>query len=137
MANSYTSILQLAKPAAGDVDWDDEVNGNSNKLDTLLWQKFLTPTREVTATVLGSGSVGPNLSPSTQYFYRVTALSAFGETDTVIEASATQGLTARPIQVNWVAVAGATGYKVYKGTTTGVLFLLATLGVTTTYTDDG
>lgn len=137
MANTYTTILQLAKPTAGDVNWDDEVNGNSDKIDELLWQRYLAPTTEVTATVLGAGAVGAFLTPSTQYFYRVTGTNAQGETDTLVEADATEGVTARPIQINWTAIAGATGYNVYKGTTSGSLFLLATLGVTTVYTDDG
>ncbi|MCK5548634.1 MAG: hypothetical protein KAI64_06440, partial [Thermoplasmata archaeon] len=34
MANSYTTNLNLAKPAKGDVDWDDEINGNMDILDT-------------------------------------------------------------------------------------------------------
>ena len=36
MANSYTSNLNLAKPAEGDVDWDDEINGDLDTLDTVI-----------------------------------------------------------------------------------------------------
>ena len=36
MANSYTTNLSLAKPARGDVDWDDEINGDLDTLDTAV-----------------------------------------------------------------------------------------------------
>lgn len=36
MANSYTSNTKFAKPAAGDFDWDDEVNGNQDGSDFVL-----------------------------------------------------------------------------------------------------
>lgn len=35
MANTYTPNMNLAKPAKGDTDWDDEINGNSDKTDPL------------------------------------------------------------------------------------------------------
>lgn len=36
MANTYTTNLNLAKPEAGDVDWDDELNGNFDILDSMF-----------------------------------------------------------------------------------------------------
>ena len=36
MASTYTANLNLAKPAKGDVDWDDDVNGNSDILDAAV-----------------------------------------------------------------------------------------------------
>jgi hypothetical protein len=37
MANTYTTKLLLAKPARGDLDWDDEANGNYDLLDTCIY----------------------------------------------------------------------------------------------------
>ena len=36
MSNTFTNNLQLAKPDRGDVDWDDEINGNFDSIDTIL-----------------------------------------------------------------------------------------------------
>lgn len=71
------------------------------------------------------------------YYYRVTATNANGETlgsnEQSIVLSATGGVT-----LNWTAVTGATGYKVY-GRATGAELYIATIssGTTVTYTDSG
>ena len=38
--------------------------------------------------------------------------------------------------MNWTAIPGATGYKIYRGDTSGGELLLATVGAVTTYVDD-
>lgn len=69
------------------------------------------------------------------YYYRVTALVAGGETtpsaETSLEITINQG-----VNVNWGAITGATGYKIY-GRSTGAELLIATVGEVTTYLDDG
>ena len=52
------------------------------------------------------------------YYYEVTALIGTGETTASAEASATLSGTGS-INVQWGAVAGATSYRVYRGTTSG------------------
>lgn len=79
---------------------------------------------------LGAGT----LTTGTKY-YRVTALWNDGETLASTETSlAITGPAG--VNVNWSAVAGATGYRVY-GRSTGAETLLATLGLVTTWLDDG
>ena len=39
MATTYTPNLNLAKPAAGDLNWDDEINGNADALDAMFVQE--------------------------------------------------------------------------------------------------
>ena len=39
MANTYTPNYNLAKPAKGDIDWDDELNGNFDTIDSALNNK--------------------------------------------------------------------------------------------------
>ena len=39
MANTYTPKYNLAKPAKGDIDWDDELNGNFDTIDSVLDNK--------------------------------------------------------------------------------------------------
>lgn len=80
------------------------------------------------------------LPPSTTYYYRVSALDGAGgetlaSTETSGATSAAAGNT-HAMVVNWTAVAGATGYKVY-GRGAGVELLIATVGDVTTYTDTG
>lgn len=59
--------------------------------------------------------------PAGTFYYRVTALSSYGETLGSVEASATvTGATSR-IALSWSAVAGATGYRVYRATAPGGL----------------
>lgn len=79
---------------------------------------------------------GGTLAAAT-YYYKVTALSAYGQTTGSNEVSrATTGSTSRNT-LTWSAVTGATGYKVYRSTSSGAEQLLATLGAVTTYNDTG
>lgn len=70
-----------------------------------------------------------------EYFYRVSAIDANGESKASTETSLTIGLN-EGVNVNWGAVTGATGYKVY-GRTSGAELLIATVGNVLTYLDDG
>ena len=48
MANTYTSKLNLAKPAHGDVDWHIPINGNWDKLDSKLGPLYENITGDTT-----------------------------------------------------------------------------------------
>lgn len=69
------------------------------------------------------------------YYYRVSAINAIGETlasaETSFAAAADTG-----VNVNWGAITGATGYKIY-GRSTGAELLMATVGDVLTWLDDG
>lgn len=82
---------------------------------------------------------GGVLPPSTTYSYRVSATDAGGEslasTATTGATSATAGNT-HAMVVNWGAVSGATGYRIY-GRTGGSELFIAAVGSVTTYTDTG
>lgn len=83
-----------------------------------------------------TATTGGTLAAAT-YFYIITALTAFGETSKSNEVSqATTGATST-VGLSWAAVTGATGYRVYRSTSTGTEQLLATLGAVTSYTDTG
>jgi hypothetical protein len=69
------------------------------------------------------------------YTYEVTAYNAVGETVGSTSASITLSATGG-VAVNWSAVSGATGYKVY-GRASGAIGLLADVGNVLTYTDSG
>jgi hypothetical protein len=72
------------------------------------------------------------------YYYRVSALTAVGETLASTETSlaVSGGAGANGVVVNWNAVPGATGYKVY-GRTTAAEQLMATVGAVLAWTDNG
>lgn len=73
-------------------------------------------------------------------FWVITALSANGETTKSNEVTATLTGSTSSAALSWPQVANATGYKVYRGTTTGgenKLLTTINLGSTLTYTDTG
>ncbi len=56
MASTYTANLNLAKPAKGDVDWDDDVNGNSDILDAAVGQEHYPDGRHKNTISIGDDS---------------------------------------------------------------------------------
>jgi hypothetical protein len=70
------------------------------------------------------------------YYYRVTALNAAGETLASTETSLVIAAGPQGVNVNWGAVAGATGYKIY-GRSIGAELFIAQVGAVTTYLDGG
>lgn len=143
MAETLTENLRLSKRDTGDLNWGAGANANLELLDKHNQLKLLRPPRTLMST-LGSGSVGANLTGSTTYFYKVTAINAAGETTEnlipiVVEAQVTQPVTPVPVILQWETVKGATGYRIYKSTSTGTeKFLAEVTGESAAiYTDDG
>ena len=99
----------------------------------------------VPASPLQSNAVaasGGSLTTGTTYYWVITAVFAYGETVVSNEKSlaiSTPNLTAN---LSWAAVTGATGYNVYRSTTSGTygatsLVTGITGGSTLTYSDTG
>jgi len=65
-----------------------------------------------------NASSGGSLTASTTYYYEVTAVTAVGESAGAV-ATKTTSSTNKTITVSWPAVTGATGYNVYRTTTSG------------------
>lgn len=86
----------------------------------------------------GSATTGGSFTAGT-YYWVVTSITASGES--MVSNEVTQALTAnQELPINWTAVTGATGYKVYRGTTAGgenKLITTISSGSTVTYTDTG
>ena len=97
-----------------------EVNTVTFQVDTPINEAFST----------GAGT----LAPAT-YYYRVSAINAVGQTLASAETSHVLAGVGG-VNVNWGAVSGATGYKIY-GRTTGAELLMDTVGAVTTWLDDG
>ena len=102
---------------------------------------------EVTNTFANSGIVRlatPSITglvettgilPAGTYYYRVTALTAAGETLAATVDNITVSTT-KGVQITWGAVDGAIGYKIY-GRDSGSVLLINTIGAVTTWTDTG
>lgn len=70
-----------------------------------------------TITAIGS-SFGGYL-PAGTYYYKITATNQVGETTGSTEASVTLSTSGSSISLTWAAVTGATGYKIYRGGSSG------------------
>jgi len=81
----------------------------------------------------GASTTGGFLLGGTTYYYKVSAVDAYGETLAGIEASyaVPAGTNTNQITLTWNPVVGATGYKIYRGTASNGELLLATLNPTT------
>jgi len=95
------------------------------------------PSNLSVATSSSSGSC----STSTTYYYRVTAVNPNGETIGSTEVSITTGDSDTAIDVSFDSVEGATGYKVYRHTSSisdgsSVTLVDNTTKTTTSFTDD-
>jgi hypothetical protein len=84
-----------------------------------------------TLTELDTGSL-----PAGEKFYRITAINSVGETLGSSEDSIVVSGPSKRVQLDWTAVNGATGYKIY-GRGTGQAQLIDEVGLVETYIDDG
>lgn len=89
-----------------------------------------------TANAPSTATTGGSLAAAT-YYYKVTALGASGETIGSNEVSIATTGTTSTVTVTWGAITGATGYRVYRGTTTGGQNVYYAPGNVTTFTDTG
>jgi RHS repeat-associated protein len=87
----------------------------------------------LTATLAAGGA----LTVSQPYFYKVTATNAQGEFGPSNEATATPTVGNQTINLSWAAVSGATGYNVYRGTSSGGENVLIGQPVGTSFSDNG
>ncbi|MCY7286954.1 MAG: hypothetical protein LH624_01545, partial [Cryobacterium sp.] len=90
-------------------------------------------------TFISSATTGGFLADETIYYYRVSAVFAGGGESLpgpTGQYAVPSGTDANQVTLSWTAVDGATGYKIYRGTTSGGELLLASLGAVTTYVDD-
>lgn len=83
----------------------------------------------------GSGT-GGTLAANT-YYYKVTAYNHAGETIGSTEDSETVSGSTSKIDLSWTAVTGATGYKVYRGTSSNGQSVRVATVTTNSYSDTG
>lgn len=85
-----------------------------------------------------ASSSGGSLVGGTTYYYEVTSVTGTTESVAGSESSYTPptGTSTNQVTLNWPAVAGATGYKIYRSTSEGGEKLLASVGAVTSYADN-
>ena len=86
-------------------------------------------------TISGITTTTGTLAAAT-YYYKVTATNVNGETTASAEVSHVLAAPGGNV-VSWGTITGATGYKIYRSTTTGTEVFLTAVGEVTTFTDDG
>lgn len=92
--------------------------------------EFLAPPVQAAAATATTGGT----LPADTYFFKVTALNAQGETLVSNEQFVTTTGTTSTATVNWAAVTGATGYRIYATSgATNTETLLIQVGAVTTY----
>src|SRR3990167_5244186 len=114
--------------------WDDPENWSLNRVPA----GQCAPPVQNAATA----SSGGTLVDTTTYYWVITATNALGETLKSNQVSLVIASPNQTANLSWANVVGATGYKVYRSTTTDVYTptaLLATItsGSTLTYVDSG
>jgi hypothetical protein len=81
------------------------------------------PVQSTPSTTTTGGTLG-----AATYYYKITALTANGETVGSNEQSQVTTGSTSTVTVNWATVAGATSYKIYRGTSAGGENLYYTAG---------
>jgi RHS repeat-associated protein len=82
-------------------------------------------------------AAGGSLAPNTTYYYEVTAITAGGEGNPSSEVIAVTTSSNLTVNLTWPPVPNATAYNVYRATSSGAEVLLAQVGNTTSYSDNG
>lgn len=109
------------------------IYGTANVVATAALAAIGTPVLTLGTT----STTGGTLAAGT-YYWKLTAINASGETVGSNEVTATTTGSTSSQPLTWVAITGATGYKLYRGTVAGAEnTLVTTLGLVTTYTDTG
>jgi hypothetical protein len=105
----------------------------------ILGSLKIAPVGQVTNVVSVGGAVpGCILAPQQVWFYKITAVTPYGEGPASAEASVTAGGGSGCPTFTWNKVAGATSYKLYRGATTGTEGFIATItGGAVIGSDDG
>ena len=140
---------------AGDIDlsWDAPADSGGS---AITHYKIYRGTSSGTVTLLDT--IGPTLTytdqtmvPGVKYYFQVSAANSMGEGPLSNEVVSDPELPAAPyltaildgmtVELTWeptllLGQPPITGYNIYRGTSSGDLSLLATLGNATTYVDD-
>jgi uncharacterized phage protein gp47/JayE len=134
-AETFGLVRNAATPATGDVLFAGAPNTliaqgtqvsappSDPSLDAIVFATTASGTTSAgLAPPAAPGAVqgSPGSLAAGSYIYHVTAYSDFGETLIGADAAVTVSSGGSKVTVSWTAVAGATGYRVYRATAVGV-----------------
>ena len=114
-------------------------------MDQVKWNISLLPVSIRDTKVSGftaTGSITGGTLAADDYYYVITAKDKYGETQASVQKTGTVASgTTGSVALTWTALTGATGYRIYRSTTsedfTSKPYYDIASGGTTTYTDTG
>jgi hypothetical protein len=129
-----------SSPLGGFIDVDFQTNGPLKTNDTVVCTSRTTPSAP--SGLAGTASTTGGTIPAGTYYYVVTAMVPNGETVASNEISKTTTGSTSSVALTWNAPSGSgsTGYRVYRGTSTGAehsLVAVISRGTQTSFTDVG
>lgn len=159
LSSSNYNIVSFTLPAGG-VTWD-LYRGSTTGSENLLVASGLTgtsfndnggATSSATPPVTNTATISAPVATATfapaggsfpsglTEFYKVSAITAAGETTPSTEVSVVTSGTTGSVALAWAQVPGATGYRIYRGTAAGAEIVLVQAigsGSTVSFTDTG
>lgn len=108
-------------------------------LATGMLNKVTTTTATLDVPVANTPSTattGGTLAAAT-YYYVLVAINASGQTTKSNEVSVVTTGSTSTTTITWAAITGATGYRIYRGTSAGAENTYFAVGAVTTFTDTG
>jgi len=140
--NASSSVLNPTLPQLVNLNVGATLVVEKNYADTttnsVTFSCFPPPIAAPTGLAVTGSTTGGTLTAGS-YYWVITAVNT-NESANSNEVSATLTGTTASASLTWTAVTGATGYKIYRGTTGGgenILVTTITSGSTVTYTDIG
>ncbi|OYV94712.1 MAG: hypothetical protein B7Z73_02695, partial [Planctomycetia bacterium 21-64-5] len=112
-------VLVAPNVPAGTTDYLDQGGGGGGSPPATNTAVIAPPAQPAAPVASATGGGLGAAVGNTTYYYVVTATTADGETLPGTERSVTVSGDTNAITVSWSKVPGATGYKVYRGTTAG------------------
>ena len=114
-------------------------------MDQVKWNLSLLPVsiRDVKVSGLtATGSITGGTLAADDYYYVITATDKYGETQASVQKTGTVASgTTGSVVLGWTALTGATGYRIYRSTTSGDFtsesYYDVSGGATVSYTDTG
>lgn len=128
--------VRVDADVSGDVNFEMSFGTFDDLLSAALCTTFPAAPAG-TAPTTSAATAGAGTLPAATYYYQISAIGATGVESLASAEVSFAALANTGVNVNWSAVAGATGYRIYGRSTGGAKRLLKQVGAVTTWLDDG
>jgi len=119
MADKVSGLQTRVTREVQSLEYEGGFVMNLYKNIPILPSQFCAPGSSASPTGLSAATVNGGSLSDDQYFYRVAAITMYGEQIAAAEVNATTSGTHSTVRLSWTADANAKLYAIYKGTTTG------------------